>query len=134
MLKRIRGAKVHYESVGKVLNALTLRVYVWVYGLCVYMLYAYVNTRIYAIMGMYSKMSRSLGLCDTITTITTQSCVETWFIHILPLCGCVVVLVLLVLCFVVVLYGLVWSCMVLYCICVWAYWSYMGVLIPYIGV
>ena len=104
MLKRIRDAKVHYESVGKVLNALTLRVYVWVYGLCVYMLYAYVNTRIYAIMGMYSKMSRSLGLCDTITTITTIMTHETWFIHILPLCGCVVVLVLMLV--FSVLYGI----------------------------
>ena len=73
MLKRIRDAKVHYESVGKVLNALTLRVYVCVYGLCVYMLYAYVNTRIYAIMGMYSKMSRSYGrVCESVQQSCTQ--------------------------------------------------------------
>ena len=37
VLKRIRDAKVHYESGGKVLNALTLRVYV-----CVCMVYAFI--------------------------------------------------------------------------------------------
>ena len=64
------------------------------------------------------------GLCDTITTITTIMTPETCFIHILPLCGCVVLWSCLVLCFVVLLL----CCMVLYglvlCMC-------MGVLVLY---